>query len=337
VDQRASLDSVTIRVPARLHLGFLDLNGEIGRRFGSIGLAVSGYATQLTVSRAARPHREGLQSERGQEFLVAMQQHLKLPNGHQLKITDAIPNHAGLGSGTQMALAVAAALRRLHGLKLDISGDALRLDRGARSGAGIGLFSRGGLVVDAGRGSASTVPPVISRLPFPPNWRILLVRDLNRAGVHGAEERAAFSALPIFPADSAAWLCRLTLMKVLPGLVERDIACFGSGISQIQAVLGDYFAPTQGGGRFASRDIADVLAVLERAGAHGIGQSSWGPTGFALAANNTQAMQLAALARGHARGKNLDFRICSGLNHGAKITANRATQDRVSLAGGTHK
>ncbi|TJV01967.1 MAG: GHMP kinase, partial [Mesorhizobium sp.] len=34
-------NSVTIQVPARLHLGFLDLNGDTGRRFGSVGLPLS--------------------------------------------------------------------------------------------------------------------------------------------------------------------------------------------------------------------------------------------------------------------------------------------------------
>ena len=47
---------------------------------------------------------------------------------------------------------VAAALRRLHDLPLDAPGDAVRLDRGTRSGVGIGLFEHGGLVVDGGHG-----------------------------------------------------------------------------------------------------------------------------------------------------------------------------------------
>ena len=52
-----------------------------------------------------------------------------------------------LGSGTQLALAVAAALRALHGYPLDPREDAVLLDRGARSGIGIGIFEQGGLVV----------------------------------------------------------------------------------------------------------------------------------------------------------------------------------------------
>ena len=44
---------VTVAVPARLHLGFLDLDGGLGRRFGSIGVAISDLHTRVAVERAA--------------------------------------------------------------------------------------------------------------------------------------------------------------------------------------------------------------------------------------------------------------------------------------------
>ena len=71
-------------------------------------------------------------------------------------------------------------------------------------------------------------------------------------------------------------------MKALPALANCDIAAFGSAIKELQARLGDYFAPIQGGSRFSSPDVAAVLDLLESEGALGIGQSSWGPTGFAF-------------------------------------------------------
>jgi len=63
------------------------------------------------------------------------------------------------------------------------------------------------------------------------------------------------------------------------------------------------------------------LRHLETQGAFGIGQSSWGPTGFAFGASETQANQLAAAARRHPNGQGLDIRICAGLNRGAEIAA----------------
>src|SRR5258708_15684104 len=45
-------EAVEVFAPARLHLGFLDLNGGLGRRFGSLGLTIDGIGTRLTVTRA---------------------------------------------------------------------------------------------------------------------------------------------------------------------------------------------------------------------------------------------------------------------------------------------
>jgi beta-ribofuranosylaminobenzene 5'-phosphate synthase len=317
--------SVTVTVPARLHLGFLDPSGALGRRFGSIGVAIDCLRTRITVRPAKQMRVEGLDGERAARHLETMRRKLALVGAYHLTVEEAVPAHAGLGSGTQIALAVAAGLRRLHGMPLDVAGDATSLGRGARSGVGIGLFERGGLVVDGGHGPASTSAPVVSQLPFPPDWKIVVILDPSRQGISGEDERAAFAALPVFRESDAARLCALVLMKALPALAERDGASFGTAIKELQALLGDYFAPVQGGSRFASPDVAAVLDALDRAGADGIGQSSWGPTGFAFASSRDTADHLVRIAREHPRGRGLDIRVCKGLNHGADITIDAGT------------
>ena len=112
----------------------------------------------------------------------------------------------------------------------------------------------------------------------------------------------------------------MTLMGALPSLADLDIVGFGRAITRIQQRLGDYFAPAQGGRRFASPDVASVLDCLLSEGAHGVGQSSWGPTGFAFAENANSAERLAEAARRCPNARGLDIRIVSGLNHGAEIT-----------------
>jgi len=313
--------SVSVSVPARLHLGFLDLNGELGRKFGSIGLAISGLRTRITVARASQSQISGPESERARRYVGRLQAALGLSGAHRVQIDEAIPSHAGLGSGTQLALALAAGIRPLHGLPLDIRGDAVRLGRGARSGIGIGLFISGGVVVDGGRGAATGAAPIVSRIPFPEAWRILLVLDRSRTGVHGEDESAAFARLPPFPAEHAARICRLVLMQALPALIEADLVSFGAAIKEMQALLGAYFAPLQGGHPFASPSVAGALELLEGQGALGIGQSSWGPTGFAFVHSRDDAERLIDFARKHPRCQGLDIRACKGLNHGAEIDA----------------
>jgi beta-RFAP synthase len=314
-------DRITVTVPARLHLGFLDLNGGLGRQFGSIGLAITDLKTSLTVRRAKSSEFSGPQNDRVRQYLEIMQRSLALEEDHAVSVAQTVPAHVGLGSGTQLALAIATGLRRLHNLPLDVEADALKLGRGARSGIGIGLFRRGGFVVDGGHGAAAAAPPIISHMTFPDDWRILIVLDPLHRGVHGAEEVTAFARMAPMSDTEAAHLCRLVLMKVLPAVAEHDMPSFGAAIRQLQQRLGSYFAPAQGGSPFTSRAIAAVLATLEAAGAHGIGQSSWGPTGFAFASSAEEADRLMAVARRCAHSEDLDIRICQGLNRGAEIVA----------------
>jgi len=311
--------AILVTVPARLHLGFLDLNGGLGRQFGGIGLAISNFKTSLVIRCATQTDVSGPERKRVRQYLHTMERSLGHHDGHVVNILQTVPAHAGLGSGTQLALAVASGIRRLHNLPLEIEEDALRLGRGARSGIGIGLFHRGGLVVDGGHGSQSRVAPILTQLPFPEHWRIIVVLDPRRGGVHGRDEASAFTGLVPMPETDAAQICRLVLMKALPGLAEQDIVSFGDAIEQLQILLGNYFAAAQGGGRFTSPTVGSVLTALSAAGAHGIGQSSWGPTGFAFASSAKEAERLAQLAIEHPAGEGLDIQVCRGLNRGVEI------------------
>lgn len=324
-------DCVTVSVAARLHLGFLDLNGGLGRRFGSLGLALAEPETIIELGRSPADAAEGPQAERAMRYLARLVDGLGLPAGHRLVVHQAIPAHAGLGSGTQLALALAAALRRLHRLAADVEADALLLERSARSGLGTGFFHAGGVALDGGRGKADLPAPIIARLPFPEDWRVLLILDPSREGMHGAAELAAFGALAPFPAELAAHLCRLALMQALPAIAERELASFGQAVTEIQAHVGDYFAAAQGG-RYASASVAAVLHLLARNGVDGYGQSSWGPTGFALAASRAEAARWQALAAPLAAASGLELRIVKGRNGGGAISE----RTRVAGQGALH-
>ena len=57
-----------VEAPARLHLGFLDLHGGLGRRFGSIGLTIDGLSTRLRAERASEITARGPGSERALKY-----------------------------------------------------------------------------------------------------------------------------------------------------------------------------------------------------------------------------------------------------------------------------
>lgn len=296
-----------VQAGARLHLGFLDLNGSLGRRFGSIGVALerprctveAGPAAAGAAVAPTEPVREILERLGGDLATGTI----------AVRLVEAIPPHAGFGAGTQLALAVALAASRAAGRPVPIRDLARRLRRGRRSGIGVAAFERGGLVIDAGHpaegdGTESAgapdgpdPPPVIFQHPLPDDWHFVLATPRAVPGLSGLTEQQAFRDLPPMDAERVGRICRLTLMQVAPAVLTADIRGFGAAITEIQETLGEYFAPRQGG-RFATQTGCEVTELARARGAHAVGQSSWGPTVFALVGGATRARALAESLRG---------------------------------------
>lgn len=316
---------VAVAAPARLHLGFLDPSGTLGRRFGSLGLVVGGFQTRLHLRRAPAA---GLSASpqathelvRAGEHLAALQRHSGRADPLHLHLAETLPSHAGFGSGTQLALAVGHAFARLHGLTLTSSDIAQLLGRGRRSGIGVAAFEQGGLLLDGGPGADGSPAPLIARLSLPPAWRVLLVLDPTRDGLNGMPEKEAIEALPRFPPEAAAAVCHEVLMRVLAGAAANDFAAFATGLSRVQQLVGEHFAPAQGGSLYSSPAVARVCEWIATQSCAGIGQSSWGPTGFAILPSATAAERLQEAV--HAAGlvdASLRLRIVAPRSHGATI------------------
>jgi beta-RFAP synthase len=311
--------AVRVTAPARLHLGFLDLAGDLGRRFGSIGLAIDRPATELVVSHSKTLSATGPDSERALKALRRLVPMLAPGGTFRVDVASAIPSHAGLGSGTQLALAVGAALLALRGGERELPEIAAEMDRGARSAIGMAAFESGGFIVDGGRGTEDRPPPILMRIDFPEAWRVLLIIDPRATGVHGDAETQAFATLPPLPKDASAHVCRLVLMQLAPGLIEADIGAFGAAISDIQAIIGNHFAAAQGGSPWASQAVGRIAEQMKEAGAFGIGQSSWGPTGFAFTPTKELADRLYIFLSEAARAEGLEILVAKGRNGGACV------------------
>ncbi len=309
----------SVSAPARLHLGFLDLNGSLGRRYGSIGLALDAPATEIDVRRATTEGAAGPEHERVLTVLRRCCEALGLPGPYHVTVKRAIPAHAGLGSGTQLALSIGLALTRLEGLAFSPQQIGDLAGRGARSAIGMAAFETGGFIVDGGRGTRDQPPPVLIQTSFPEAWRCLLVCDPSDQGAHGDRETRAFATLPPFPEPLANRLCRLVLMQLVPGLKEEDLSAFGAALSEIQAIVGGHFSAAQGGHPWTSPAVGALLERARELGATGIGQTSWGPTGFGFVPDQDVADSLYHSLVGDAKAKGLEIAIVRGRNTGATV------------------
>jgi beta-RFAP synthase len=320
---------VRVRAPARLHLGFLDPAGSLGRPWGSLGLVIDGMDTEVALGGAAYDDF-GLASEsmageldRARVCIERLRRHTGLDTPLALRLLRLPPGHAGFGSGTQLALAIGRAFMRWHRREAGTAQIAHWLGRGLRSGVGIAGLDQGGLLVHRGPGGGGGPAPLLARIALPEAWCIVLVLDPRHQGLAGEDERRALSRLPPLPRAAAADLCHQVLMRVLPGAATAAFAPFAEGITSLQRCLGEHFAPVQGGRAYTSAAVARAMGwiadALGPAGA-AVGQSSWGPTGFAIVPTHDAAEALVAELR--AAGvlePSLVVRIVHAQNHGARI------------------
>jgi len=309
--------SVTVTTTARLHFGFLDPSGRSALPFGSFGLSLDGPSTRVSLHRAGAFAVSGPESERAARYLKAITQSCGVGHAYRLRVHQAIPPHAGLGSGTQLALAVGSAFAAAEGVTLSPQEIAERLGRGARSGIGIATFEAGGAVLDSGPRDGA-LPELMARVPFPEAWRVLLIFDPETKGLDGASEVAAFETLPVFPDAERVDLRARIIERALPALEHSDFAVFCDEVGHLQDVMGAYFGPLQGG-PYTSPHVADLLHWLRGQGVTGLGQSSWGPTGFAFARTSEAGEALLAAARGRAQHGGLRLTLAQGRNQGAEI------------------
>jgi beta-ribofuranosylaminobenzene 5'-phosphate synthase len=293
-------DLVFVEAPARLHFGVLDLRGSLGRWFGGIGAAAPAPTLLVSARRADTIDVTGADADRAAEFADRLLAAYGVKGGAHVCVHRTLPQHAGLGSGTQLALAVGRALAELHGLPTDAAAIARAAARGERSAIGTWTFAGGGLVVEGGRRAAVTagdhIGPLLMRLPFPPAWRCVVAVPRSRSGISGAAEAAAFAALPEPPEREVEHVAHLVLLALLPALADGDLTTFGAALTEIQTMNGRWFAPVQGGA-FAPGASGELVKRMTEWGAAGVGQSSWGPAVYGIVGGEEAGLRLAERVR----------------------------------------
>ncbi|OAQ52560.1 beta-ribofuranosylaminobenzene 5'-phosphate synthase [Natrinema mahii] len=243
---------------------------------------------------------------------------LDLP-GVAVSVEERLPRHVGLGSGTQLALAVLTATARAHSLEPRVRENAPAMGRGGRSGVGVATFEGGGFVVDAGHPTNRftteppaegdwTVPPVVARHDLPDDWRFLVVVPDAEPGRSGDDEDESMRAV-VERADPAIAdeIAGVVTRKLLPAAAGGSLEPFGEAVAEIGRKNGAWYADAQGGVfRPPAGELVDALEdcpVLS-----GVGQSSWGPVVYGVT-DTRHAEEAAAAARDALAERGLEGRV----------------------------
>ncbi len=287
---------IRVVAPSRVHFGLFRVpkagETELGARaFGGVGLMVEHPGVVVTVKPADSWQFEGLLASRAQvfatRFVLALPEDRRRP--FQILVERCPPEHTGLGVGTQLGLAVAKALAVASGEgELPSAELAARVGRGERSAIGVHGFDWGGLLVDAGKLPQEEVSPLLARVALPDAWRVVLFTLPVAAGWHSHHERRAFATASGGDPDS---LRHLTESAIVPAAQSGDIDAFGAAVHEFNQKAGEPFSAAQGGA-YASPEIAALIDEVRTCGVRGVGQSSWGPTVFAVAPDSDAALSL---------------------------------------------
>ena len=292
------MNRITIHTPARLHFGLIDMNGQIGRIDGGVGLALESPHTVIEASRADGIEVECASEPRIIERLSACVQrvcdHFHLPGARVSVVERALP-HVGLGSATQTSVGAGLAVCRLYGIENSAREVAGLVGRGGTSGIGVAALQSGGFIVDGGHHfrhgdhskheySPSSVskcvapPPVLARHDFP-DWNILVTVPMGE-GASGLREVTLFKVVCPVQLDQVRQMCHIILMQMLPAVLERDLEMFGQAIEDYQQLGFKVFEF-----RAQTKLLADCIQFLKDNGGIGVGMSSWGPAVFAFGEN----------------------------------------------------
>jgi beta-RFAP synthase len=290
------MSRLRLRTPSRLHFGLLAWGPQSPRQFGGVGLMIDEPCLELTAEAAESMQTEGQLAQRALVIAERVAARLMAQGVHlvpsRIHIGRAPAEHNGLGVGTQLSLAVTRAMFAVSGLPEPSIAELARLTgRGRRSGIGLHGFVHGGLIVDGGHGDQVRLPPLLSRLDFPPDWGVLVLQPPRVTGIHGLDELRAFAHLPPIDERITDRLCRLVLLGLMPAVLDRDLASFGAALTELQLQVGQCFATVQGG-IFARPELEPIAAEMNDEGLHGVGQSSWGPTLYGFSDKSPEQCRL---------------------------------------------
>ena len=313
--------AATITTPSRLHFGLFSFGRNGGPNYGGVGAMIDRPGVELIVRESSGCTATGPHAARA--VCIARRVHKALGHNGEtncsIEIVRAAPLHVGLGTGTQLALAIAAGMAAANDVDSPTAEQlAGWTGRGRRSAVGAHGFAIGGMIVEEGTRRGQTLSPLVERLAIPDAWRFVLLRPRGEQGISGEAEEAAFAALSGPDHRQSAAARDEVRGRLVPAVRAGDFAAAAESLHRFGKHAGEIFSAWQGG-VYASECLAKLAEFLYRAGYRGVGQSSWGPTLFVLVENIERAEECLALLRNRDHAAELELDIGAPSNEGARI------------------
>ncbi len=317
------MTNVKVNAGSRLHFGLLCGAPDSGWHYGGIGLMVDQPAWSLRVSVSNGTtdifDTSAAVSERLKNLLADFRNGYDSLPAVRVSTSTEVGFHSGLGSGTQLTLAVGTALLLLSGRPrpASVAELAAAFGRSRRSAIGTYGFDRGGFIVDHGK-SADGNQISMERIRFPDAWRFVIVTPPQNVGLSGDTEEAFFRNQQYLSASTIQLVESLINAQISPAVANGDFDSFRDSLAAYGDLVGSYYGPTQGG-IYSSDAIQELADWLKQQGVSGAVQSSWGPSACIPASSQEHANEIADRIRSCPSQTTFDVQIARGLNTGATI------------------
>ncbi len=332
------MTSLRITTPCRIHLSLIDENGYTGRVDGGIGLMLdrpnvvfeaSNSAEEFSIE-AHKYYRESIEVINEIASKVFKTFNISNKNFH-FNLKRYFPSHVGLGSKTQLSLAIITAITKLKKYnKLSIKELTQLVERGGTSGIGWRGFETGGFILDGGHdygkgkekesflpssASSSSNPAItLSRHNIPDNWRFVLVIPNVKKGAYGDEEIRVFQNYAPIPQREVNEVSHQIIMKIIPGIIKNDLKCFGDGLKRIQSIGFKKIEIN-----LQHQIVKDLLKFFEEYGLKAYGMSSFGPSVVGIVESDSEAEELLKTVQKNQKNGGGHIYICKPNNSGARI------------------
>jgi len=328
---------VVIQAPARIHMGFYNFLTD-NVVYGDLGVAIQKPRVVIRVSRSGEGSFKVV-NKSGVDISDCLEKVAKIFDLHDvhIEVLDVIPRHVGLGSTTQITLAIAYAVSTLQGFNYSVRDLAVKLCRGRDSGVGIATFERGGFIVNSGRRvseegrvkcptSLHDLPQVIFRASVPREWSFTIFTPKTRKGLDEVSERKVMDIPISLPKDIQYELYKLVFLYIIPSILRDDIETFSKALTKLQLIVGGYFSKYQGS-TFCCEEAELIVNTMLRYGVKGVGQSSWGPTIYGIVEGWSKAKEITMRVLREVRsiGIEADYMIVKACNRGAKLVVEGST------------